>query len=184
MSAQVLALTHEMSREEWLDVPGFENLYRVSDRGNIYSISRNGTKGGLLKQHLDRYGYKKVVLYKNNKPHYFTVHRLVAMTFIDNPDGFETVNHINGDKENNSVENLEWLSKKDNLKHSYKSNLQRLKNQPIIATRVSDGKEFRFFSQKETARKLGIHQRSIWRAMEQKRTLHGYYFERESDRIG
>jgi len=169
---------------KWKDVPGFKRLYKVSDQGDVYSIPRNGTKGGFLKQHTDKYGYKKVVLYKNNKPHYFTVHRLVALAFVANPDGHKTVNHIDGDKENNWTYNLEWMSSKENLRHSFELGLQKIKNQPIIATRVSDGKIFRFFSQKETARKLGIHQRSIWRAMEQNKVLHGYYFERESDRFG
>jgi|SRR5690625_2527112 len=177
-------LTLDMSREDWKHIPGFEGLYLVSKNGEVFSVPRNGTKGGLLKQYTDRYGYKKVVIYKNNKPHYRTVHRLVAEAFISNPKNLKTVNHKDGNKLNNHVDNLEWMSVEDNMKHSFKRGLQRIQNQPIIATRLSDEKNIRFFSQKETARKLGIHQRSIWRAMKQQRPLHGYYFIRESDLIG
>lgn len=176
--------TLEMSKQEWRCIPGFEGLYKVSGTGTILSLPRNGTNGGILKQYIDRYGYKKVVLYKRNKPHYRTIHRLVAKAFIPNPKKLKTVNHKDGNKLNNNTNNLEWMSNKDNLRHSFEKGMQRKQNQPIIATRLSDGKVFRFFSQKETARKLEIHQRSIWRAMNQGKPLRGYHFIRERDLIG
>ncbi|MEB6549119.1 NUMOD4 motif-containing HNH endonuclease [Heyndrickxia sporothermodurans] len=176
--------TLEMTRQEWRDVPNFEGLYRVSDKGEIYSIPRNGTKGGILKQHVDRYGYKKVVLYKKDKPHYFTVHRIVALAFVDNPTKEKTVNHIDGNKKNNFANNLEWVSNIENLNHSFDNKLQKIPKQPIVARRLSDGKLLRFSSQREAGRKLGLWQRSIWRAMNQSKPLHGYLFKRECDFVG
>lgn len=106
--------------EIWKNIKDFENLYLISNFGRIKSINRNI----ILKQSIDRYGYYKLSLNKLNKPYYFTTHRLVALNFIPNIDKLPQVNHIDGNKLNNNVKNLEWTSVSDNLKHAFKIGLK------------------------------------------------------------
>ena len=104
----------------------------------------------------------KVVLLKNQKPHYFTVHRLVAMVFIDNPHSKSTVDHIDCDRTNNCVENLRWVTTEENNLYSHKLGRQIWNARPIIATSPS-GEKFNFVSQREAERKTGISQSNIGR---------------------
>lgn len=119
--------------EIWKDIPNFENYYEVSTLGNIKSKSRNITntlgrtyfyESKPLKTQIDRYGYVKVELNKNGKPYYFTIHRLVALTFIPNLKNLDQVNHINAIKTDNRVENLEWCNNQQNITHSWENNLR------------------------------------------------------------
>jgi len=89
-----------------------DTMYSVSNFGNV----RNDKSGRILKQVISNSGYKCVCLYLP-KLKYCTVHRLVAKAFIPNPDNLSDVNHIDEDKSNNHVSNLEWLSHKDNLNY-------------------------------------------------------------------
>ena len=104
------------------------NLKRVKHNGEIwdYYVTENGVitnlKGRRLKQRLNNSGYVIVDLYKNKHPHTVTVHRIVAETYL--PDKNETVNHKDGDKTNNHVDNLEWVSYSVNNKHSYDTGLK------------------------------------------------------------
>ena len=102
--------------EVWKDVVGYEGYYLVSNIGNVKSLNRNK----LLSPCCDR-GYKKVVLYKNSIKQKTGVHRLVAKAFIDNKNNYLEVNHIDENKSNNTVENLEWCNRKQNLQHSIDS---------------------------------------------------------------
>lgn len=85
--------------------------YLIYDDGKVYSLYSNR----FLTQTLDKDGYLRVCLSINKKNKLFRVHRLVALTFIPNPNNYETVNHKDENKLNNNVANLEWLSRKDNL---------------------------------------------------------------------
>lgn len=102
-----------MRNSEWLPVKGFEEYYEVNRSGSVLS-KRNGR---LLSPTIDRYGYEKVTLCVGGKSFYRTIHRLVAMTFIDNPFNLPTVNHINEIKTDNRVENLEWVDVATNVNH-------------------------------------------------------------------
>ena len=94
--------------------------YAVTEDGNVWSYKSNK----FLKQTKDRLGYIYVELSHNGKHYRKTVHRLVATTFINNDDIYKTdINHIDGNKENNNVSNLEWLSHADNMKHGWKNGL-------------------------------------------------------------
>lgn len=105
-------------------VPSYEN-YNIDTKGNIYSKRRFGAKGGLLSTFPDNEGYLRVGLTKENKRKQFSVHRLVALTFIPNPENKPCVNHINGIKSDNRVENLEWCTVSENTKHAYDNNLAK-----------------------------------------------------------
>lgn len=105
-------------KEKWLDVVGYEGLYQVSDLGRIKR------DGHIKATYIDKGGYITVSLSKKSKQKTLKVHRLVALAFIPNPDGKITVNHIDGNKHNNSVKNLEWSTHSENHKHAYRLGLK------------------------------------------------------------
>lgn len=107
--------------EQWRDILGYEGLYQVSTSGNIKSL-RN--KGMILKPHEDKGGYLTVCLYWKCKYKCYKVHRLVATAFIENPENKRTVNHKDGNKKNNSVENLEWATHSENIIHAHATGLR------------------------------------------------------------
>ena len=100
-------------KEEWktLDI---NPIYQISNTGKIYSSHSKK----ILKIHKDRYGYCIVNLSVNNKPKTFSLHRLVANAFLENPNNLYTVNHIDNNKDNNCVSNLEFMSVKDNVRYT------------------------------------------------------------------
>ncbi len=112
----------------WLPVKDYENLYEVSDQGEVRSLSHfasNGVKdilykGRTLKPWLDgKKNYLMVMLSNGNQcKKRFLIHRLVAQAFIPNPENKREVNHINGVKTDNRIENLEWVTSKENKEHA------------------------------------------------------------------
>ncbi len=112
--------------EIWKDIPKFEGLYQASSLGRIKSTKTNR----ILKQRLMR-GYCRVCLCKqNNKSHHF-VHRLIAITFINNAESKPFINHKNGIRNNNNILNLQWVTNSENQKHSYKE-LGRIHTRPLL----------------------------------------------------
>lgn len=116
-----------LGRELWRWVVGYEGLYMVSDHGTVMSVpshqcrggKRNYYKPGMVVNHHDNgKGYRVLSLYKDGIQHQTTVHRLVAQAFLDNPQNLPEVNHLDGNKANNNVENLEWVSESDNVRHA------------------------------------------------------------------
>ena len=106
-------------REVWEDIKGFEGLYQISNFGNVKSFY----KDKILKGRPDKDGYYRVCFYKNKKSKEMKIHRLVAQAFIPNPENFPQVNHIDGNKLNNCVSNLEWCTAKYNINHACKLGL-------------------------------------------------------------
>jgi hypothetical protein len=112
--------------EIWNKIKDFDN-YEVSNLGNVRRLDSfvfqsgryNHYKGRVLKQENVKGGYKRVTLCKNNSTKRFQVHRLVAITFIENSKNKPCVNHIDGDKSNNQISNLEWVTYSENERHSY-----------------------------------------------------------------
>ena len=102
--------------ETWKDIEGYDGKYQVSDLGNVRSLNWKGTSEvRLLNKRFTNAGYHKVLLSKNGVCKYSLVHRLVAEAFIPNPEGKQTVNHIDEVKTNNNVSNLEWCSLRENI---------------------------------------------------------------------
>jgi hypothetical protein len=114
--------------EIWKDINGYEGYYQVSNQGNIRSLDRfdgvHDRQGTIIKPTLKQNGYLQVGLRKHRARKWFGVHRLVAIHFIENPDNKPQVNHIDGNKLNNTVENLEWVTGKENQNHAARLGLR------------------------------------------------------------
>lgn len=118
--------------EEWRNIIGFEGLYQVSNLGRLRSVDRKiwnpgkncyrNQHGKILNLSLDKGGYLRVTLSKEGKIKQYLVHRLVAMTFIPNPDNLPQINHIDECKTNNSVINLEWCDNEYNCNYGNHNN--------------------------------------------------------------
>lgn len=179
-----------MEEEIWKDVVGYEGLYQVSNLGNVRSLDResehfNGVivfhKGKVLNVHLHD-GYSSVCLYKKeiirgtlkkNKYRTTKVHRLVAQAFLPNSENKRCVNHINGIKTDNRVENLEWSTDSENQKHSYavlgKNNgmkkrvkVNGIKFESMAEASLYYGKKKHFFSAVKSAKKKNKQAYAEW----------------------
>jgi len=118
--------------EIWKEISGYEGYYKVSNLGNVRSLDRiiidsNGVssrkKGKYIAKTDNGSGYKISSLSKDGRKNMY-VHRLVAIHFLENKDNHIEVNHIDGNKSNNMVKNLEWCSRSQNIKHAYKMGMQ------------------------------------------------------------
>ena len=119
------------------DVCGYEGLYKVDENGNVFSVRNNK----LLKRMMFPSGYEYVHQCNGKgKTKLFRVHRLVAETFIPNPNNLPEVNHKDGDKLNNNVKNLEWCTNLENMRHSVETGLRNIKgeNNPSAKLTVKD----------------------------------------------
>lgn len=165
----------------WKEIKGYEGLYEVSDTGEIRSMPRKGTKGGLLKAHEDAKGYLVLGLTKDGKQTQKRVHRLVAEAFLPNPEEFPEVNHKDEDKFNNTVDNLEWCTSEYNL--SYGTRLERATTAKQRAVRcIETGEEFA--SIREAAAIKGIDSSTLSKVCQGKKHtiagLHWCYAEEET----
>lgn len=144
--------------EIWRDIEGFEGLYQVSNLGRVKRV----TTGRVLKGCKDKDGYLRVKLCKNNVGCYKLIHRLVAQAFIPNHENKPQVNHIDEDKTNNMVSNLEWMTAKENSNHGTRNERTSKKQSiPIIATNLKTGNSTEFYGTSECARQLGLNHSHI-----------------------
>ena len=110
--------------EIWKAVPNFEGYYEVSNLGRI----RNAKSGKLKEQSTTMYGYKDVTLFKHQEKKHFVVHRLVALAFLGEVKGKDQINHIDHNKQNNVVTNLEWVTALENTEHEIRSGRNKTRN--------------------------------------------------------
>lgn len=124
-------------QEIWKNIKKFNGLYKVSNLGKVKSLISNRilTPATVAYQNTKRTGYYVV----NLKRKLYYIHRLVAEAFIPNPNNLPQVNHIDGNKKNNCVENLEWCTNSENIRHAYENNL--------ITTNASTSKKFKAVKQ-------------------------------------
>ena len=113
----------DLEGEIWRDIKGFERHYQISNYGRVKSFKNGEVK--ILKPHVDKDGYLQICLSVKGKHNICKVHRLVAETFIINPENKETVNHIDGCKMNNFVGNLEWSTRTENNQHAVRIGLMK-----------------------------------------------------------
>ena len=188
--------------EEWRDVVGFEGAYQVSNLGRVRSLDRNipyinnGTptvlhmKGRILKLKPDRDGYHRVSLKCGKKIKLAGAHRLVAQAFIPNPNNLPCVNHIDCNKANNCVDNLEWCTVAYNNQYSYNTNYKLQKWCSTFGKRVAKNLSHPvrcietgqiFSSMIEAERQLGLGSGVVsYSIHDNKPTKQGYTFERIS----
>ena len=156
-------------------IKGFEGIYEIDEYGKIYSVERIVLSGKNLKvirkyerkekpQRLDKYGYKRITLCKDGKLKTISIHRLVAITFIEG-DSRLTVNHKDGNKLNNHYSNLEFISNNENLKHAHRIGLNNPpKNKVGTENKFSKLNEFQVLeirksniSSRKLSVKYGVH---------------------------
>lgn len=163
-------------KEVWKDIENYEGYYQVSNLGRVRSVDRdiiysNGIivkyTGKLLSLHLEKNGYISVLFSKNGSQERAYVHRLVAKTFISNPNNYLEINHKDENPQNNKVDNLEWCNRKYNLNYGNHRNKQIVsKGTPIVQLSVEGDFINTFPSAREAARVLGsgTYQSSISKA--------------------
>lgn len=153
----------------WKTIVKYPN-YEVSDDGKV----RNKMTGKVLKERPTNCGYVRVVLYKNKIPKDLSIHRLVAEQYLPYIADKNDVNHKNGNKLDNRVENLEWCTKSENIRHAQDKGL---KTYETISTKVeatSQGKTLKFKSYNEAGRFFNCHHDKIRMAVINNKPLYGY----------
>ena len=145
--------------EVWKDVVGYEGLYEVSNKGNVYSVERMDAlgreQGGrVLKTKYNNRGYLMVSLYKNGKQKTRYIHRLVAGAFIPNPNGYSEINHRDENKVNNYANNLEWCTREYNNNHGTRNErMAQAQSKKVKAVNIKTNEVIKFNSTAEAGRK-------------------------------
>lgn len=185
--------------EIWKDVVGYEGFYKVSNEGRVRSVSRivkvkRGDVvydlpiiGKIIEPQERRHGYFAVCLYgkggKNGRFSQKSVHRLVAESFLENPEDFPEVNHKDENKQNNRVENLEWITHKDNslygtaIKRRTQKQINGKKSKPVNQLTM-EGVFIRRFPSMQEAERNGFAAANIYKVIKGKyRHAYGYKWE-------
>lgn len=174
-------------------VKGYEGLYIIDNLGNVVSLPRqNGrfflNQYRMLTPHKSKFGYLQVALTKNNKTKTVLLHRLIAEHFIDNPNNYPCVNHKNGLKDDNRIENLEWCTKSENTLHAFNNNLGGFRDRAIESVKAinekaiyrkivlidKDGKEYVFDCTRKAAEFIGTNNDDVTRAIRKSQRVCGY----------
>ncbi len=147
-----------------MSILGYEGLYSITKDGKVI---RDST-GALKSIGLDKYGYQIVSLYKNGVLKICKIHRLVAKAYIPNPENKPQVNHVDGNKQNNHVSNLEWCTPKENIRHAFNFGLMKMTEQ--LKINISNGLKGRKFTE-EHKRKIGEKSRGRKLSIESKQKI-------------
>jgi hypothetical protein len=172
---------------------GYEGLYLIDSLGNIVSCPRqNGSRFvnqyKILSTKTNKFGYKEVALSKDGKTKTVLLHRLIAIHFVENPQGLPCVNHKNGIKTDNRIENLEWCTRSQNTKHAYDNNLGGFRDYANEGIRVMNehtqyvyvrlispnGDELQFDSARSAAEYLGTTNDEVTRAIRKSQRVKGH----------
>ena len=140
--------------EIWKDIIGYEGIYQVSNLGNVKSFHNSKINNGfVLKPSKSKKGYLIVYLSKNSIMKSIKIHRLVAIAFIENKSNKPQVNHINGNKTDNNVNNLEWVTNSENMLHAYSNGLMFFseKRRNSLNKKVIDNKTGKIFNSAKDA---------------------------------
>lgn len=174
------------------NVIGYEGLYLIDNLGNVVSLPkiqgrRLHNKYKILNAKVNKFGYKEVALTKDGKTKTLLLHRLIAQHFVPNPNSLPCVNHKNGVKSDNRIENLEWCTKSQNTKHAFDNNLGGFKIRAIKnleswnrnhaylkVVLEKDGKTIEFSSSFDAARFVGASQTEITKAITKSQRCRGY----------
>lgn len=152
-------------KEEWQDIAGYEGLYQVSNLGRVKSLNYKRTGKEIILVPGNCRGYLFVTLYKNGKVKSYYLHRLVGQAFLENPDNSPEVNHIDQNKQNNCISNLEWCSSKYNNRYSNAKKVGCFK----------DGKLIKKYDAIADVEKEGFYQSNVIRCCQGKRKSAGGY---------
>lgn len=176
-------------QEIWKSIKEYDN-YQISNLGRVYSLKSNRILLGWTKKNKPNYDkyhwYRWISFCENGKEKRFQVHRLVAEHFIPNPENKPFVNHINGIKDDNRVENLEWVTAQENTQHAYNTGLEKFNKKTKIAfEKANKERSYKiieinsqqvYSSIREAARQLEIGKTTISRSLkENKSVIDGKY---------
>jgi|HubBroStandDraft_4_1064222.scaffolds.fasta_scaffold240033_3 hypothetical protein len=150
----------------WRQIPGFH--YEVSDHGAV----RNTVTGQPLRNGRDKDGYMQVTLWRAGKPYMRKVHRLVAQGFLSNPENKPEVNHKNGNRGCNLVENIEWATVSENKLHSYRVLRRDPVNRRKILARLCDSDVVEIFESTKAAKRAGHNRAAIYLCLSGKQKRH------------
>lgn len=161
--------------EAWKDIEGYEGIYQISSFGRVKSLSRwRDTRGGsgyitkekIMSLKTSKSGYLTIGLRSGGKK-FYSVHRLVALHFISNKENKPTVNHIDSDKTNNAVSNLEWSTHSEQMQHAVKNDLLEVRGSPkfskILKKEVLDFYKDNDVSILDVAKKFKMSERTVGR---------------------
>ena len=160
--------------ERWVKIEGYEEFYEISTKGRVKSLRQNK----VMMPGLGSRGYMLINLRKDGNHTPYDIHRLVAKAFILNPEGKKTVNHIDACKTNNSIENLEWMTQKENSMHASYLGLFK-PHRKNVSQKSLHGEIIEVFkSMLEAQKNTGVDQASITKCCQGKRrTAGGYLWE-------
>ena len=182
-------------KEQWKIIEGTENRYEISNTGKIRSLNyKNTGETRELKPAPDPKGYLRTMILMGGKYKTVKIHRLVASAFIPNPEGKPQVNHKDGNKENNCVDNLEWSTNIANAHHAINNGLfknsykateaaNKKRERPVIAI-DENGREYEFPSISEASRQLNISRRHVQSVLKGTRNnAGGYRFRQREEEV-